>query len=85
VFPTSSDRLDPYGGRSFDSPVRDTGEAVQVEPMESKLKTPGAKRLKPYDMTKWVKPLGHLERLSAKSYRSTNQNAPFGRLSTTGC
>jgi hypothetical protein len=38
---------------------------------------------RPYiDMTKCVKPLRHLVRLSAKSSRSTNQNAPFGRLST---
>jgi hypothetical protein len=36
-------------------------------------------------MTKCVKPLRHLERLSAKSSCSTNQNAPFGRLSTTCC
>jgi len=36
-------------------------------------------------MAKCVKPLTHLERLSAKSSRSTNQNAPFGRLSTTCC
>jgi len=36
-------------------------------------------------MTKCVNPLRHLERLSAKSSRSTNQNAPFGRLSTTCC
>jgi len=36
-------------------------------------------------MTKCLKPLRHLVRLSAKSSRSTNQNAPFGRLSTTCC
>jgi len=36
-------------------------------------------------MTKCVKPLRHLERISTKSSRSTNQNAPFGRLSTTCC
>jgi hypothetical protein len=36
-------------------------------------------------MTECVKPLRHLVRLSAKSFRSTNQNAPFGRLSTTCC
>jgi hypothetical protein len=33
-----------------------------------------------FNMTKCVKPLGHLVRLSAKSSRSTNQNAPFRRL-----
>jgi hypothetical protein len=37
----------------------------------------------PAAMAKCVKPLGHLARLSAKPSRSTNQNAPFGRLSTT--
>ena len=36
-------------------------------------------------MTKCVKPLRHLVRLSAKSSRSTNQNAQFGRLSTACC
>ena len=34
------------------------------------------------DMTKCVKPLRHLATSSNKSSRSTNQNAPFGRLST---
>ena len=33
----------------------------------------------PHDyMTKCVKPLRHLERRSAKSSRSSNQNVPFG-------
>jgi len=36
-------------------------------------------------MTKCTKPLRQVVRLSAKSSRSTNQNAPFGRLSTTRC
>jgi hypothetical protein len=36
-------------------------------------------------MTKCVNPLRHSLRLSAKSSRSTNQNAPFERLSTTCC
>jgi hypothetical protein len=37
------------------------------------------------ELTKCVKPLRHLVRLSAKSSRSTNQNASFGRLSTACC
>ena len=36
-------------------------------------------------MTKCVKPLRHLAKSSTKLSRSTNQNAPFGRLSTTCC
>ena len=36
-------------------------------------------------MTKCVKPLLHLKRRSAKSSRSTNHNAPSGRLRTTCC
>jgi hypothetical protein len=36
-------------------------------------------------MTKCVKPLRHLVRLGAMSSRSTNQNAPFGRLRATCC
>ena len=36
-------------------------------------------------MTECVKPLRHLERLSAMSSRSTNQNAEFGQLSATCC
>jgi hypothetical protein len=38
-----------------------------------------------YTMTKCVKPLRHLVRLSAKSFLWTTQNAPFGRLGTTCC
>jgi hypothetical protein len=36
-------------------------------------------------MTKCVTPLKHCVRPSAKSSRATNQNAAFGRLSTTCC
>ena len=37
-----------------------------------------------YTMTKCAKPLRHSAATSGtRSFRSTNQNAPFGRLSTT--
>jgi len=53
--------------------------AARLQGVEVRLGNPGR------CMTKCVKPLRRLERLSAKSSRSPNQNAPFGQLSTACC
>jgi hypothetical protein len=45
----------------------------------------GVPALLAHSMTMCVKPLRHLATSGTKSSRSTNQDAPFGRLSTTCC